>query len=147
MNTQREPMLPAIQTPAGRGGVRVWVEIIKDKMICPIRVASAVKVTPALDCELLESILLLWLQELPLLHCRSVYSCGMTSRVDSIFCHMMNRGQLLRFSQSTPPSTVKKFMDLANCRRINVISHMAHPSNIKEIERMLTFFFSSFDPI
>ena len=50
----------------GGGGVMIWAGIIGGKILGPIRVPEGVKITSAAYCQLLESALLPWLDDVPL---------------------------------------------------------------------------------
>ena len=58
----------------GRGGVIIWAGIIGDELVGPVRVPEGVKITSAAYCQLLESVLLPWLEDVPLLkRCKLIF--------------------------------------------------------------------------
>jgi len=50
----------------GGGGVMIWAGIIGDELVGPVRVPDGVKITSQAYCKLLESVLLPWLDDVPL---------------------------------------------------------------------------------
>lgn len=50
----------------GGGGLMIWAGIIDNTILGPVRVPEGVKLTSKTYCELMESVLLPWLQDLPL---------------------------------------------------------------------------------
>ena len=51
----------------GGGGVMIWAGIIGHEFVCPVRVPECVKITSVAYCQLLESLLLSWLEDVSLL--------------------------------------------------------------------------------
>lgn len=50
----------------GGGGVMIWAGIIGDELVGPVRVPDGVKITSQAYCQLLDSVLLPWLDDVPL---------------------------------------------------------------------------------
>jgi len=58
----------------GGGGVMIWAGIIGDELVGPVRVPDGVKITSVAYCQLLESALLPWLEDVPLQkRCRLIF--------------------------------------------------------------------------
>ena len=58
----------------GGGDVMIWAGIIGDELVGPVRVSEGVKIASAAYCQLLESALLPWLENVPLLkRCKLIF--------------------------------------------------------------------------
>ena len=58
----------------GIGGVMIWAGIIGDELVGPVRVSEGVKIPFTAYCQLLESALLPWLENVPLLkRCKLIF--------------------------------------------------------------------------
>ena len=69
----------------GNNAEIIWAEIIDNTIVGPIRVPDGVRLTSKTYCDLLESVLLLWFENLHLLSRRKVILCTTTAKDTSSF--------------------------------------------------------------
>ena len=48
------------------GGIMIWAGIINNQIVSPVRILEGVKLTPVAYCNLLGSVLMEWLEDVPL---------------------------------------------------------------------------------
>lgn len=61
-----------IRRQQGGGGIMIWAGIINNQIVGPVRVPEGVKLTSVAYCNLLESVLMEWLDDVPLLRRKKI---------------------------------------------------------------------------